>query len=149
MPEGTIAAAWLDPATKSTRRRARIERSEFKYPLLRKVEGVWRDPQTGVETVQLVEASVADHVLVGLRAGVQEEVARAELERRGFVVRAVEAESYLLVEVAAPEDLDGQAETLRALAALDEFIEYSEPDYLVCPAPRASRRRSASRCRRR
>jgi subtilisin family serine protease len=124
---------WLDPAGKSPRRRVRIVKADFKYPLLRRIEEVSVDPETGEERIGLVSASVADHVLVGLKHGVDEAEARKVIQRNGHVVRGAEPGSFLLVEVVAPGEIDAQEKAIRALVALDNYIDFSEPDYLVWP----------------
>ena len=129
-----LAREWLSPPGKTAGRRVSIVREDFKYPFLRKVEELQVDPVTGEKRVRLLSSSVADHVIVGLKEGVTEHAARHALERSGFGVRAVEPGSFMLVEIENFAELEAQGRAIAALASLEEFIEFSEPDYLVWPA---------------
>jgi hypothetical protein len=86
-----------------------------------------------VETVTLVNASVADHLMVGLKPGTDPQLAAAALREKGYAVRAIEPDSYILVELPQSDNAGDQAKTAADLAALEEFIDHAEPDYLVLP----------------
>jgi len=130
----TISEVWTDgPQKLAGQQRVRIVEAEFKYPRLRLEEAVTIDPATGVETVTLVNASVADHLMVGLKPGTDPQLAAAALREKGYAVRAIEPESYILVELPQSDNAGDQAKAAADLAALEEFIDHAEPDYLVFP----------------
>lgn len=130
-----IAEKWIDAnEDKAGRRRVRIVQADFKYPHIRLEEEVWTDPQTGKQTVNRLLASVADHVMVGLKQGADEQAARKMLEQNGYRIRAVEPDSYILAELADFKNIDDQQKSIADIEALEEFIDYAEPDYLVYPS---------------
>ena len=131
----TISEEWVDgPGKLAGRQRVRIVEADFKYPRIRLEEAVTTDPQTGLEQVKLLRASVADHLMLGLRHGVDPREAVAALREMGYPVRAMETGSYLLAELPESDTAGAQAKALADIAALDEFIDYAEPDYLVFPS---------------
>lgn len=130
----TIFEEWLDAPDKlAGRQRVRIVEADFKYPRLRLEESVTVAPVTGVETVTLIRASVADHLLLGLKPGTDSLLAQTALRDRGYVIRAVEPESYILAEIPLFDTAADHARAAADLAALEEFIDHAEPDYLVFP----------------
>lgn len=130
----TIRAEWMDaPGKLSGRQRVRVVEADFKYPFLRLEEEVSTDPQTGVESVVLLRSSVADHLMVGIVPGSDEGAVREVLEVNGYRVRAVEPDSFILAEIVNFEEPLAQVRAMDALSALDEFIDFAEPDYLVFP----------------
>lgn len=130
----TISEVWTDgPQKLAGRQRVRIVEADFKYPRLRLEEAVTTDPATGVETVTLVNASVADHLMVGLKQGADPQLAAAALREKGYAVRAIEPVSHILVELPISDNAGDQAKAAADLAALEEFIDHAEPDYLVFP----------------
>lgn len=130
----TISEVWTDgPLKLAGRMRVRIVEADFKYPRLRLEEAVTTDPATGLETVSLVNASVADHLMVGLKPGTDPQLAAAALREKGYAVRAIEPDSYMLAEIPVSGNAGDQAKAMADLAALEEFIDHAEPDYLVFP----------------
>lgn len=129
-----LSETWIDsPAKLTDRHRVRIVIADFKYPKLRLEESVTTNPDTGVEHVTLLRASVADHLLLGLREGADPAQAEAAIRDMGYAVRRVEADSFILAEIpftASAEDLNRATVDL---ASLEEFIDHAEPDYLVFP----------------
>lgn len=131
----TISEEWVDgPGKLAGRQRVRIVEADFKYPRIRLEESVTTDPKTGWEQVKLLRASVADHLMLGLRHGADPREAVAALRKKGYPVRAMEAGSYVLAELPESDTAGAQAKAVADIAALDEFIDYAEPDYLVFPS---------------
>ena len=97
-------------------------------------EAVTTNPQTGEEIVSLLRSSVADHLIVGIVAGVDEGVTRKILEENGYRVRAVEPNSYMLAELTEFTDPSAQTKAIQDLNALNQFIDFAEPDYVVHPS---------------
>lgn len=130
----TVSDVWMDaPGKLAGRQRVRIVEADFKYPMLRLEEAVTTDPDTGVETVTLIRASVADHLMLGLKAGADPDLAAAAIREMGYQVRAVEPDSHILAELPMFDDAQDHDRAAADLAALDEFIDHAEPDYLVFP----------------
>ncbi|BDS05193.1 hypothetical protein NT6N_02330 [Oceaniferula spumae] len=126
---------WIDAAEgKAGRRRVRVVEADFKYPNVRLEEEVWTDPKTGMQTVRRIRASVADHVMVGLKPGADEKAASELLEQNGYRIRAVEPGSYILAELAEFKADDAQKRSIAEIEGLNEFIDFAEPDYLVYPS---------------
>ena len=131
----TISEEWVDgPGKLAGRQRVRIVEADFKYPRIRLEESVTTDPKTGLEQVKLLRASVADHLMLGLRHGADPREAVAALREKGYPVRAMEAGSYVLAELPESDTAGAQAKAVADIASLDEFIDYAEPDYLVFPS---------------
>ena len=128
-----MSEKWTDAEGKAGRRRVRIVEADFKYPRIRLEEEVWTDPKTGKKTVNRLLASVADHVMVGLKLGADEQAAARLLEQNGYRIRAVEPGSYILAELSDFEAVDAQEKSIAEIEALEEFVDYAEPDYLVYP----------------
>jgi subtilisin family serine protease len=129
-----IAEQWTDaPQKLAARRRTRIVEANFKYPLLRLEETVTTDPATGLEKPTLLRASVADHLMIGLKPGVTTAQATAALLEKGYTIRAVEEGSFLLAQLPQHLDPADQTQAAQDIAALEEFIDHAEPDYLVFP----------------
>ena len=128
-----ISETWLDPEGKAGRRRVRVVEADFKYPRLRLEEEVWTDPDTGQQTVNRTLASVADHLMIGLKNGADVEDAKKVLVENGYKIRDVEPGSYILAELPVYESANAQRKSITDIEALNEFINYAEPDYLVYP----------------
>lgn len=130
----TIASEWVDGPDKLVgRQRVRIVEADFKYPLLRLEESVTLDPVSGEEKVELIRGSVADHLLLSLKEGVDFNEAADAVRALGYEIRAMEPESFILAEIPKFEAVTHQQESIKELMTLDEFINYAEPDYLVFP----------------
>jgi len=130
----TIASEWVDGPDKLVgRQRVRIVEADFKYPLLRLEESVTLDPVSGEEKVELIRGSVADHLLLSLKEGVDFNEAADAVSALGYEIRAMEPESFILAEIPKFEAVTHQQESIKELVTLDEFINYAEPDYLVFP----------------
>jgi subtilisin family serine protease len=129
-----VSEQWIDaPQKLAGRQRVRIVEAKFKYPRLRLEESVTADPSTGLEKITLLRASVADHVMVGLKPGVTMEQAAAAIQEKGYAIRAVEEDSFLLAELPQFDQATDQTQAARDIAALEEFIDHAEPDYIVFP----------------
>jgi len=130
-----LSETWLDgPGKAKGRQRIRVVEADFKYRFLRMRESVATDRVGGDETVELLEASVADHLMIGIRAGVSTEAAEAAIANYGYEIRAVEAGSYLLAVIPDFQSDDSHEKAIADLSALEEFVDYAEPDFLVFPA---------------
>lgn len=130
----TIFEEWTDgPEKLAGRQRVRIVEADFKYPNLRLEEAVTTDPETGLETVKLIHASVADHLMLGLKKGADPELAADAIRKMGYEVRAIEPGSYILAELPMFDAAKDQNRAAADLASLEEFINHAEPDYLVFP----------------
>ncbi|MFM2243080.1 MAG: hypothetical protein RLZ97_1935, partial [Verrucomicrobiota bacterium] len=130
----TIAVEWTDGPDKLVgRQRVRIVEADFKYPLLRIEEAVTVDPANDKEIVTFLRASVADHLLLGLKPGVDASRAASAVRAVGYQVRAIEPDSHLLAVLPRFEEAADHDRATAELAALDEFINHAEPDYLVFP----------------
>ena len=133
--KNVISETWLDKEPgKAGRRRVRIVEADFKYPHIRLEEEVWTDPTTGRQTVNRIRASVADHVMVGLKPRSDEKAAAAVLEKNGYQIRAVEPGSYILAVLPDFSAAESQQESINDIGSLEEFIDYAEPDWIVYPA---------------
>ncbi|MCH7224769.1 S8 family serine peptidase [Haloferula sp. A504] len=130
---GEIAVAWRDVEGKPSRRRTRIVEADFKYPMLRLEEEEVIDPQSGERSVRLVKASVADHLIVEPDPGVNQERFQAVLRGAGFGLRDKLTDGPVILEVSDFTRIESLPEALLALEALEEFIDFAEPDYLVFP----------------
>ncbi len=124
--------SWLDPEDKAVRRRVRVVDSEFKYPQLRIEEDVaWNSVNSRFEST-LRRASVADHLMVMPAAGQDPKVVVDELVSHGFTVRS-EMNGLLLLEIPNSTEATAQLEAIEKLEALNRFVDFAEPDYLVFP----------------
>lgn len=104
--------------------RIRLVRADFKYPLLRVVESLAKDPANGAGERMVVKrlVMVADHLLVSkpgvaLRTG-------GEFQILGEVAPGSDA-WRVSIPAESPEDMS------KALAKLDGLVGVAEPDYLV------------------
>jgi subtilisin family serine protease len=130
-----IAEEWTDGAEKlAGRQRVRIVVADFKYPHLRIEESVATDPTTGLETVTFLRASVADHLMLGLKPGADFKRAAVALREKGYAVRGIEPGSFILAELPEFAAADDQSKAAADLALSEEFVNYAEPDYLVFPS---------------
>lgn len=130
----TISEEWTDGVEKlAGRQRVRIVEADFKYPNLRLEEVVTTDPETGLEAVTLIRASVADHLMLGLKPGTDEERAADVVRKLGYEVRAIEPGSYILAVLPMFDTAKDHTQAAADLASLEEFINHAEPDYLVFP----------------
>ncbi len=129
-----VSEQWTDAPEKLARRqRVRIVEAKFKYPLLRLEEDISTDPATGKQTVTLLRASVADHLMIGLKPGADPQRAAAAIFEKGYTIRAIEEGSFVLAALPAFAQADDQKIAARDIAALEEFIDHAEPDYIVFP----------------
>ena len=126
-----ISEKWLDAEGKAGRRRVRIVEADFKYPRIRLEETVWTDPETGEQRVARNLASVADHVLVGLKKGSDRQLTQQVLEKEGYLVHDVRHAQVMLVGLPQYDDTEDQNTALVALEGFVDFVEYAEPDYLL------------------
>jgi len=129
-----LSAQWIDPKGKAGRRRVRVVEAEFKYPNIRLEEEVWTDPKTGKKTVKRIRASVADHLLVGLKKEVDIHAASKILKNNGYDIRSVGLGSYILVALADFSSATSQEKSIHEIESLVEFVNFAEPDYLVYPS---------------
>ena len=72
--------------------------------------------------------------MIGLKNGVDVEDAKKVLVENGYKIRDVEPGSYILAELPGYESADAQRKSITDIEALNEFIEYAEPNYLVYPS---------------
>lgn len=128
-----LTEKWIGAEGKAGRRRVRIVEANFKYPHIRLEEEVWTDPQTGKKTVNRLLASVADHVMVGLKLGADQKAAVTLLEQNGYRIRAVESGSYILAVLPDFASADAQSKSIAEIEEFHGLIDYAEPDYLVYP----------------
>ena len=130
-----VREQWSAADALGNRERVAIYQTDlFKYPRLRVVE-TWSG-KTGDVVSRIV--MVADHLLVGPRAGIDAVALDRRLAEQGFAV--VEAVGEFSMLVSFGTDADDPAELPRrmdALAALEDVVGFSEPDYLVwhCAEP--------------
>lgn len=123
-----VSEQWSAADVLGNRERSAIYRTDlFKYSKLR-VEETWSG-KTGKMVSRVV--MVADHLLVGLRPGTDSEELKKRLTAEGFTLGKPVGDSSLLV--AFSSGVDDSAELPQRIAALGEFVEYAEPDYLVWP----------------
>ena len=130
----TLSETWIDPPGKADRRRVRIVEADFKYPFLRLEESVTTERGGDEHTVTLQRTSVADHLFVGIPASSDGRAEAGALAKAGYPVRAIEPGSFILVEIDDFKAAEDQAANLRRLEALDEFVDFAEPDWIVHPA---------------
>lgn len=130
--DGVISEAWLDPEDKAIRRRIRVVETGFKYPRLRLEEEVTWNPGRARFEAALHASSVADHLLVMPARGSNPEDVIWKLEEQGFPVRGM-AGDMLLVGVGDSGGALAQLDAIERLEALEQFIDYAEPDHLVFP----------------
>ena len=129
--ESILMTQWVDPEGKAGRRRITVVDTAFKYPLVKRLESVLGSGDDVV--TKRISASVADHVLVKLRAGVEEEELTESLSAAGLKLRQMRGNGYALVEVTSPLSPDSQGVVIERLTAMRSVIEFAEPDYLVFP----------------
>jgi subtilisin family serine protease len=126
-----VREQWSAADALGNRERTAIYQTDlFKYPMLRVVEN-WSG-KTGGRVSRFV--MVADHLLAGPRAGVDLAAMEEQVAERGFKVVEMVGDSAVLLSFST--SVDDPAELPRrigALADLEQFIEFSEPDYLVWP----------------
>jgi len=130
-PETILATQWLDPEGKPDRRRITVARTEFKYPLIRRMEAVSGNGDDAV--VKRLSASVADHVIVKLVPGTGEKALTERLSSAGMKLRDMRENGLALVEVESPLSPDAQSAAIERLDAIRDVIEFAEPDYLIFP----------------
>lgn len=129
-----LSETWVDgPEKTAGRERVRVVEADFKFPMLRLTERVTKDPSTGQESVKLVHSSVADHLMVGLKKNLSASEVESVLADYGYQVRSTEEGSFLLVALKDFQSADSHEKSIRDLMALEEFIDYAEPDYIVHP----------------
>lgn len=131
-----VSEAWLDPEDKTVRRRIRVVEADFKYPSLRLEEDVSWNAETSRYESTLRTASVADHLMVKPAPGQDTGVVMERLRNLGFPVRS-DSGGLLLLEIPGSTDPTAQLDAIQTLEALENFIDFAEPDYLVfpCAAP--------------
>lgn len=126
-----VREQWAVADALGNRERTAIYQTDrFKYPNLRVVEK-WSG-KTGDMVSRLV--MVADHLLVGPRAGIDAAALEKRVAEQGFVVVETIGESSMLLsfEMNAGDTAE-LPRRLDALAALEEVVGFAEPDYLVWP----------------
>ncbi|MFT6864277.1 MAG: subtilisin family serine protease, partial [Akkermansiaceae bacterium] len=131
-----LSETWLDLKENQTsggRRRVRVVETTFKHPYLRLEEKVFRDPITGEEKTKRLRASVADHLIVGIRENADLDSARNRLRNQGYEIRNSKLRSSLLVKLPEFDQTESQSDTITELQKFDEFIKFAEPDWLVYP----------------
>lgn len=129
-----LSETWLDGPEKLTgRERVRIVEADFKYPRLKLMERVTKNPSTNESTVQVIQSSVADHLMVGFSKNLSAKEVESALGKYGYEVLAYEAGSYALVRLQDFQNADSHGKSIRDLMALEEFVNYAEPDYIVHP----------------
>lgn len=120
-----------EPDAQGTSRRLRLVKFDFKYPLIRTVETMARDPKTGRARMVSRQAMVADHVLVKLRPGATEaHLVQAAQKHGGAIRKKMYAPGTYIVSLAKP-DLDTVPRAIEAFSKEAQSILYAEPDYLV------------------
>jgi subtilisin family serine protease len=135
--DGLIAASrlvrevWSGTDAVGNRERSAIYRCDsFKYPMLRVIEQ-WPG-KTGTPGSRIV--MVADHLLVAPASGVSQEGLVRRAAEAGLELREMIDESRVLLsfhgEVDDPEELPRR---IRDLEALEGWVEYAEPDFVVWP----------------
>ncbi|QTN31076.1 S8 family serine peptidase [Akkermansiaceae bacterium] len=129
-----LSEAWLDPEDKAIRRRIRIVETDFKYPLLRLEEEVSQNPETSRLEGTLRTASVADHLMVAPKDGQDPQAVAEALSEQGFQIRRSGTDGPLIVAIPGSDAATAQLDAIERLGALDEFIDFAEPDYLLFPS---------------
>lgn len=123
-----VRERWSDPDTVGNRERVAIYQTEiFKYSLLRVIE-TWSG-KTGIMDSRLV--MVADHLLVRPLPSVDPADFEKQIRIQGFKLRDTMGENGMLLSFGAR--IDQLDELPLRIAALEGFVEYAEPDYLVWP----------------
>ena len=129
-----LSETWVDgPEKAAGRERVRVVEADFKFPLLKLTERITKDPSSGEETVKLIRSSVADHLMVGLKKNHSTSEVKSVFARYGYQVRATEAGSFVLVALQDFQSADSHEKNIRDLMALEEFVDYAEPDFIVHP----------------
>lgn len=130
-----VREQWNEADAVGNRERSAIYQTDhFKYPLLRVVEK-WSG-KTGGMASRIV--MVADHLLVGPRAGVDVTALQQRVAGQGFAVLETVGESSILLSFSTgAEDPAELPRRIEALAALEDLVEFAEPDHLVwhCAEP--------------
>ncbi len=120
------------PADPDYRRRVRLMRTDFKYPLIRLEETLYLDPKSGAEVLVEQTAMVADHVLVKLASGVDVQTLATLVTAKGGTIRSVKpAAKVYLITISAPLDFDGLPAAIDILKAASGVITIAEPDFIV------------------
>ncbi|MDF3059312.1 MAG: hypothetical protein K0R17_3527 [Rariglobus sp.] len=120
------------PANAAYRHRVRLVRIDFKYPLVRLEETLYLDKEKGSEVLVAQVAMVADHVLVKIPLGANEQKLNAILSPKGAAIRSVKpASKVYLVTIPAPLEINGLPGTIAALQAEAGIVALAEPDFIV------------------
>ncbi|MCP5557304.1 MAG: S8 family serine peptidase [Verrucomicrobiaceae bacterium] len=117
LPDGNKVRSWL-------------VKTDFDHPVLR-VDYFLNSKSDQVDRVQ---TSVADHVLVALKEGVDIDIALAAIQRAGFPsAKRISASSSVLVKLPS-HDLDAAPRAQKILTRLTNFVSAAEMDGLGATA---------------
>ncbi len=122
-----------DGATDETGTFARttILKTHLKYPLVRTVDRVYRDPQINDEFTIARDTMVADHLMVKLLPGVRESLFTQAVRELGFGVRKYSANTGIYL-ISIPAENPGDFKSaLQRLHSLTAMVRAAEPDYVV------------------
>lgn len=125
-----LSETWLTPESEPTRHRVRIiETAEFKHPYLRLEEMVTTDKDTGEVRIQTIKNSVADHITVGLKKGLNPETVAKALEAEGYTIRRASS-NFLLVEITNFNNASAHEKAVKEFETFTKFTKFAESDNL-------------------
>jgi subtilisin family serine protease len=131
MPVQTLAESRGAEDNHGRFRRRSIVEADFKYPLLALEETVERDADTGEERMLRQQAHVADHVIVKVRSGTDEQQLRGVLQTRGWGIRKkMYARDHYLVAL-NDAGLDSVSDAIHELGFEWDTVEFVGRDYVV------------------
>ncbi|NJL19001.1 MAG: S8 family serine peptidase [Bdellovibrionaceae bacterium] len=122
-------------------KREQLWRINSKYPLARVTETVQTKPGIPGQAVEEQRVTVADHVIVGLKEGVDRSVLEDWANRSGFSLMKEIVENRIYLLGVNGSALDSLPLLLQELSSQDGLVEYAEPDGMVfgCAVPNDAR----------
>lgn len=112
------------------KKRTLLIRAEGKYPFRRVEETLVKNENADTYTISSRTEMVADHVLVKLQEGKNEDDLQAVLKNYGVsVLRKLSLPGHYIVSLKAPA-LDAVPQALSVLSAESNVLVYAEPDYI-------------------
>lgn len=111
--------------------RKRVVETDMHYPLIRSVEKLQHDPQTGDENVLDRTSMVADHAVLQLADSLSGSEVEAMEAKHGVEIRKhLRQEGLYLVEFPV-DGVDSLMEVTKRLNEEEESVSFAEPDYVV------------------
>lgn len=111
--------------------RVEILQTDFRYPLVRIVSRIVRDPVTHSEQVRSATAMVADHVMVKLKPGVTAADLAGRFSSDQFTERGRHGSTFSLLSFPVSAETGDRLPDVLARLTASDLVSIAEPDYIV------------------